>query len=189
MWYGGTALIVLILFGVLLYTQYIKERFLSEQLAKTFWDKALHQRDENHDPLKASHDFMRAAQHTTQPGVAKNAQLAGAILVQNSELSAILSFQGIISSARFQSHENGILIQSDDGTTHLWNVKTDMLSPMPASAIKRTPSELSKIAWSPDGKQFLTWYSKADGPGIVELWDRVSNTIVTVRVHRGLSVL
>jgi hypothetical protein len=167
-WYGGAALIALILLGVLFVAQQlrvaelraeqaeIREQFLSDQLAKNFWNKALHERDENHDPLKASHYFMRAATHATQPGVAKNAQLAGAILVQNSALSAILSFDGAISGAGFQSDGNGILIQSDDGTTHRWNVKTATVSPMPAIELKNVLSESTKTVWSPDGKRFLT---------------------------------
>jgi len=186
-WYGGVALIALILLGVLFGAQQlrvaelraeqaeIREQFLSDQLAKNFWNKALHERDENHDPLKASHYFMRVAKLATQPGVAKNAQLAGAILVQNSALSAILSIQGGISGAGFQPHENGILIQSDDGTTHLWNVKTATVSPLPAMEIKNGLSESSKTVLSPDGKQFLTWHSD----GAAELRDHASGTVVT----------
>lgn len=179
-WYGGSVFMVIILLGFLflaLQLRYEKQlsNLLSDQLAKNFWNKALHERDENHDPLKASHDFMRAAQHATQLGMAKNAQLAGAILVQNSALSAILSFQGSISGAAFQSHGDGILIQSDDGTTHLWNIETATVSPMPEIETKKVPSESSKTVWSPDDKRFLTWYPN----GSVELWDRDSHTVVT----------
>jgi WD40 repeat protein len=185
-WYGGAACIVLILFGFLSIAQQlrvtalraeqaeIREKFLSDQLAKNFWNKALHERDENHDPLKASHYFMRAAKHATQPGVAKNAQLAGAVLVQNSALSAILAFDGGISDAGFQSDGKGVRIQSGDGTTYLWDVKTSTVSPVPSVEIKNGSSESSKTVWSPDGKQFLTWHSD----GTAELRD-YGGTVVT----------
>lgn len=112
-WYGGAALLGLIVVGFLFIVQQLKvtelraeqaevrEKLLSDQLAKNFWNKALHERDGNRAPLKASYDFMRAATHTSQPRMAKNAQLAGAALMQNSYLSAILSFAGAIRVADF----------------------------------------------------------------------------------------
>jgi hypothetical protein len=160
-WYGGAAFMVFVLFGFLVIGQQlrvtqlraeqaeIREQFLSDQLAKNFWTKALHERDETRDPLKASHYFMRAATHATQPGMAQNAQLAGALLVQNSELSDILSFPGGISDARFRSDGKGILTKS-------------------------VLPESSKTIWSPDGKRFLSW--SPDGRGT--LWERDSDTVV-----------
>lgn len=184
-WYGGAAIIALILLAFFFLAQQLnhdkrvaqlrtreaeaREAFLSDQLAKNFWNKALYERDENHDPLKASHYFMRAAKHATQPGMANNTQLAGAVLVQNSSLSAILSFQGAISGAGFQANGQDILIHGQDGTTHLWNPKTDAVSPMPLVNPKGAASESSKTVWSPDGKRFLTWQPD----GAAELWGAV----------------
>ena len=184
-WYGGAACAVLILLGFILITQQLRvttlraqqaelrEQFLSDQLAKNFWNKALHERDENNEPLKASFNFMRAATHATQPGMATNAELAGAILVQNSSLSAILSFPGNISSAAFQPHGTSILIQRDDGAMHLWNVTTATVSPVPDLDIKNIPSQSSKTVWSPDGNRFLTWADQT-----AELRERDSNALV-----------
>ncbi len=187
-WYAGISFIILMLFTFIIQQQNLqiqqqnlqladlRERFLSDKLAKNFWNKALYERDINRDPLKASHYFMHAAKLTPHPGVANNARLAGTILVQNINLNAILAFDGGIINAGFDADEQGILIQSDNGTTHIWDVQTDVVSPMYKGHTDHVPFKPSKTVLSPNEKYVLTWRDD----GAAELRYRDSNTIVTV---------
>ena len=177
-WYGGTALMALIVFLFLFFAEQLQRQFLSEQLAKSFWSKALEEKHEKNSPLKAAHYFMRAAKHTVDSRFVNNAQLAGKILVQNSSLSTILTFKGTIRDANFHSDGGDILTESIDGKVYRWDPNTPLRLPKSVKK-KNDVSETSSTILSPDRKRVFTWHAD----GTAELRDRDSDIIVANFFH------
>ncbi len=158
-----------------------QKREALRQLVRINWVNGVNERDKNQDDLKACHYFMKAASIPVDLDLSKNAPLAGAYLMRNIKLHAIIKCDGKILKSFLSHDKKKVTTFSSDGYIRQWDIESGAASAEPI----KTEQIVNAQYIDANKGYILLWYND----DTVQAWDTISRTPISVPIKYGCMVI